>query len=181
MAQTPKKSPGRPKKEKFVRTPHAKHIHQDVIIPARPVVIPQPNVVVKHVEEKGKFLKWVVEVFKDERGVSSIKPIIAFLGSIALFGLVIYQGLYPDKFKPSDALINAIMVITMGGLGLDSADKFSFKNVNTSVNGNSINTSATTVGDQQPVVNMVGGMMGGVGIEDPDTVVVETADAYARS
>jgi hypothetical protein len=74
-----------------------------------------------------KFKKWIIELFKDERGSTSIKPVIAFLGAIFLCFTMTANSFSTQGFKPSDSLINAVMVITAIGMGADSVDKFSFK------------------------------------------------------
>jgi uncharacterized membrane-anchored protein len=69
------------------------------------------------------FKQWVIDLFKDERGSTSIKPVLAFIGSMFLYITMILS----HKFHPADNLVNAIMIITLTALGADSADKFSFK------------------------------------------------------
>ena len=73
------------------------------------------------------FKKWIVELFKDERGSISIKPVVAFLGAIFLCGTMVANSFTEEHFKPADTLVNAVMVITCIGLGADSIDKFSHK------------------------------------------------------
>lgn len=73
------------------------------------------------------FKQWLVELFKDERGSISIKPVVAFIGTLFLCGTMTANSFTEDHFKPSDSLVNAVMVITAIGLGADSLDKFSKK------------------------------------------------------
>jgi hypothetical protein len=73
------------------------------------------------------FKQWIIDLFKDERGSTSIKPVIAFLGALFLCGTMTANSFSTVGFKPSDSLINAVMVITAIGMGADSLDKFSFK------------------------------------------------------
>ena len=74
-----------------------------------------------------KFKDWIVELFKDERGSISIKPVVAFLGAIFLCGTMVANSFTEEHFKPADTLVNAVMVITCIGLGADSLDKFTKK------------------------------------------------------
>ncbi len=71
------------------------------------------------------FKKWVIELFKDERGSTSIKPLVAFLGTLFLCGTLIANSFSHGDVKPSDALVDAVMIITAIGMGADSLDKFS--------------------------------------------------------
>ena len=74
------------------------------------------------------FKKWIIDLFKDERGSTSIKPVIAFLGALFLCGTMTANSFTEEHFKPAAELVNAVMVITAIGMGADSLDKFSFKN-----------------------------------------------------
>ena len=74
-----------------------------------------------------KFKEWIIELFKDERGSISIKPVVAFLGAIFLCGTMTVNSFSEEHFKPSADLVNAVMVITAIGMGADSLDKFSHK------------------------------------------------------
>jgi hypothetical protein len=73
------------------------------------------------------FKKWIVDLFKDERGSTSIKPVIAFIGALFLCGTMLINSFTEEHFKPADSLVNAVMVITAIGMGADTLDKFSFK------------------------------------------------------
>jgi hypothetical protein len=73
------------------------------------------------------FKKWIIELFKDERGSISIKPVVAFIGALFLCGTMTVNSFSEEHFKPADTLVNAVMVITAIGLGADSIDKFSHK------------------------------------------------------
>ena len=74
------------------------------------------------------FKEWVIDLFEDERGRTSIKPLIAFIGTLFLCGSMLANSLMEGSFNPSDALINAVMIITSIGMGADSVDKFSRMN-----------------------------------------------------
>jgi hypothetical protein len=73
------------------------------------------------------FIAWIQDLFKDERGSTSIKPVIALLGSLFLCITMLLNSYTHEQFKPADNLVNAVMIITAIGMGADSLDKFSFK------------------------------------------------------
>lgn len=73
------------------------------------------------------FKQWVIDLFKDERGSTSIKPVVAFIGTLFLCGTMTANSFSEEHFKPADSLVDAVMVITAIGLGADSLDKFSKK------------------------------------------------------
>jgi hypothetical protein len=73
------------------------------------------------------FKQWIIDLFKDERGSTSIKPVIAFIGTLFLCGTMTANSFSEEHFKPSDELVNAVMIITAIGMGADSLDKFSVK------------------------------------------------------
>ena len=73
------------------------------------------------------FKQWVIELFKDERGSISIKPVVAFIGSLFLCSTMLVNSFSEEHFKPAAELVNAVMVITAIGMGADTIDKFSHK------------------------------------------------------
>jgi len=73
------------------------------------------------------FKQWVIDLFKDERGSISIKPVVAFIGALFLCGTMTANSFSEEHFKPADSLVDAVMIITAIGLGADSLDKFSKK------------------------------------------------------
>ena len=73
------------------------------------------------------FKEWIIDLFKDERGVTSIKPVVAFIGSLFLCITLCANSFSEERFKPSDKLVDAVMIITAIGMGADSLDKFSKK------------------------------------------------------
>jgi hypothetical protein len=75
------------------------------------------------------FKEWVIDIFKDERGAISVKPVIAFIGSLFLCGTMLANSFTEDHFKPAAELVNAVMVITAIGMGADTLDKFTSKKV----------------------------------------------------
>ena len=74
-----------------------------------------------------KFKEWVVEIFKDERGSISVKPVIAFIGALFLCVTMMLNSFSHADFAPSPELVNAVMLITGIGMGADTLDKFSHK------------------------------------------------------
>jgi hypothetical protein len=79
------------------------------------------------------FKQWIVELFKDERGSISVKPVIAFIGAMFLCITMIANSYSSKEIAPSDKLVDAVMVITAIGMGADTLDKFSKKDTSTPV------------------------------------------------
>jgi hypothetical protein len=75
------------------------------------------------------FKQWIIDLFKDERGSTSIKPVVAFIGTLFLCGTMTANSFTEAHYKPADSLVDAVLVITAIGLGADSLDKFSKKKV----------------------------------------------------
>jgi len=73
------------------------------------------------------FKEWIIDLFKDEKGSISIKPVVAFLGALFLCGTMLANSFTEEHFKPAAELVNAVMIITAIGMGADSLDKFSPK------------------------------------------------------
>jgi hypothetical protein len=73
------------------------------------------------------FKEWVIDLFKDERGAISVKPVIAFVGALFLCGTMLANSFSHADFSPSPELVNAVMVITAIGMGADTLDKFTKK------------------------------------------------------
>lgn len=74
-----------------------------------------------------EFKKWLVDLFKDERNATSIKPVVAFIGTLVLCTSMIISLISKRDIEPSETLVDAVVLITCVGLGSDSLDKFSFK------------------------------------------------------
>jgi hypothetical protein len=74
------------------------------------------------------FKEWILDLFRDERGGTSIKPLVALIGALTLCLAMVINVLYGKEWQPSDRLIEAVLVMTLGGLGGDTWDKFSTKN-----------------------------------------------------
>ena len=73
------------------------------------------------------FKEWVIDLFKDERGAISVKPVIAFVGALFLCGTMLANSFSHADFAPAPELVNAVMVITAIGMGADTLDKFTHK------------------------------------------------------
>jgi hypothetical protein len=73
------------------------------------------------------FKQWMIELFKDERGIISVKPVIAFFGALFLCGTMLANSYSAKDVAPSDKLVDAVMIITAIGMGADTIDKFSKK------------------------------------------------------
>lgn len=74
------------------------------------------------------FKSWVIDLFKDERGSTSIKPVVAAMGSLFLCVTMLINSFSHGDIKPADSLVEAVMIITALGMGADSLDKFSKRN-----------------------------------------------------
>ena len=68
---------------------------------------------------------WIVELFKDERGVASIKPVAAAICTIFLCVTMVINSFSHGDIKPSEELVDAVMFIALIGMGSDTFDKFS--------------------------------------------------------
>jgi hypothetical protein len=73
------------------------------------------------------FKQWLIELFKDERGAISVKPVVAFIGAMFLCMTMIANSYSSKEIAPSDKLVDAVMIITAIGMGADTVDKFSKK------------------------------------------------------
>jgi len=73
------------------------------------------------------FKEWLIDIFKDERGTISVKPVIAFIGALFLCGTMLANSFTEEHFKPAAELVNAVMIITGIGMGADTLDKFTKK------------------------------------------------------
>lgn len=74
------------------------------------------------------FKQWLLDLFKDERKSTSVKPVIAIIGTLFLCGALVVS-LYTNKENTqcSSDVIDAVTFITLMGMGADTLDKFSHK------------------------------------------------------
>jgi hypothetical protein len=73
------------------------------------------------------FKQWIIDLFKDERGSTSIKPVVALIGTLFLCITMTANSFSEEHFKPAAELVNAVMIITAIGMGADTLDKFTHK------------------------------------------------------
>jgi hypothetical protein len=73
------------------------------------------------------FKNWLLQLTKDERGSVSVKPVIAILGALFLSITMVINSFTHKEVEPADNLVEAVMIITVIGMGADSLDKFSMK------------------------------------------------------
>ena len=73
------------------------------------------------------FKEWIIDLFKDERKSISIKPVIAFMGAFFLCITLTANSFSHGDIKPSDALVEGVMYMTIAAMLGDTGDKFSFK------------------------------------------------------
>jgi len=73
------------------------------------------------------FKQWIIDLFKDERRSTSVKPLIALIGALFLCVTMMMNSFSIVDMKPAPELVNAVMVITAIGMGADTLDKFTKK------------------------------------------------------
>lgn len=72
-----------------------------------------------------RFIGWLGEVLKDERGAPSSKRIMGLTAGMTLCVTLLAQAFSPFTVEVSEPLVEALMWVCVGGLGLASLDKFS--------------------------------------------------------
>jgi hypothetical protein len=70
--------------------------------------------------------QWLNKLISVGDEVSS-KRFIALLGSIVLLATLVANSFSHQDIAPSDALVNAVLVLTLGCFGFTSIDKFAKK------------------------------------------------------
>jgi hypothetical protein len=73
------------------------------------------------------FKQWLTDLFLDERGGTSIKPVVGLLGSLFLCITLAVNVVLAGEFQPNERLIDAVLLMTLGAMGGDTWDKFSTK------------------------------------------------------
>jgi uncharacterized membrane protein YtjA (UPF0391 family) len=73
------------------------------------------------------FKQWVLDLLKDERGATSIKPVVALACTIFLCLALVANAFNHTGISPSDALVNAVMYVCIGAMIGDTGDKFSLR------------------------------------------------------
>jgi transposase len=84
------------------------------------------------------FKQWIIDLFKDEKGSTSVKPVVAFIGTLFLCVTMTLNSYSHESFEPAESLVNAVLVITAIGMGADTIDKFTKKSNNTTENNGNI-------------------------------------------
>ncbi len=71
-------------------------------------------------------LSWIKKMFSNRDEVSS-KRFVGITGSASLITTMVANSFTHQSLAPSESLVNAVVVISVGALGLTSADKFANK------------------------------------------------------
>ncbi len=76
-------------------------------------------------------MSWLSKLLGVGDEVSS-KRTVGLVGAAALVVTMIVNSFTDQEIAPSDALVNAVLILTLGSLGLTSVDKFAngVKNTN---------------------------------------------------
>lgn len=112
---------------------------------------PKPTPSTGREHDHTTFKTWIINLFEDERGMTSIKPVIAFLGAIFLCVSMIINGIHPE-YEPADFFVDAIMIITAIGMGADSIDKFSTRRRTTRRHYSSTSYSDENIGPSSEIL-----------------------------
>jgi hypothetical protein len=67
--------------------------------------------------------KFIVTLFKDERGKNSSKRFLGIFAGLTLCITLFINSFYSSEIKPADSLVNAVAMLSFGCLGLASVDK----------------------------------------------------------
>jgi len=71
-------------------------------------------------------MNWIKNLLSDGDAVSS-KRFIGLLGALTLLVMLVINSFSPQTIGPSDGLVNAVLVLTLGCFGFTSLDKFAKK------------------------------------------------------
>lgn len=71
-------------------------------------------------------MNWIKNLLSEGDAVSS-KRFIGILGAFILLTMLIINSFSPTTIGPSDGLVNAVLVLTLGCFGFTSLDKFAKK------------------------------------------------------
>ena len=74
--------------------------------------------------------EFVLDLFKDERGSISMKPLIGFMCSLFLCITLLANSFSHGDVRPSDKLVEAVRLSTIATVAGDTWDKFSKKKEN---------------------------------------------------
>lgn len=67
--------------------------------------------------------QWLQKVLSISDEVSS-KRVVGMIGALVLFGTMIANSFSPQNIAPSDGLVNAVLVLTLGCFGFTSIEKY---------------------------------------------------------
>jgi hypothetical protein len=70
--------------------------------------------------------EWFLKLIAVGDEVSS-KRVIGLLGALVLMTMLVVNSFSPQNIAPSDGLVNAVLVLTLGCFGFTSLDKFARK------------------------------------------------------
>lgn len=71
--------------------------------------------------------QWALDLFKDERGSTSIKPVVAFMCALFLCITLTANSFNHKEIAPSDGLVDAVMYVCISAMLGDTGDKFSLR------------------------------------------------------
>ena len=71
-------------------------------------------------------MTWIKNLLSEGDAVSS-KRFIGILGALVLLVMLVINSFSPTTIGPSDGLVNAVLVLTLGCFGFTSLDKFARK------------------------------------------------------
>ena len=76
------------------------------------------------------FKQWVIDLFKDERGSTSMKPVIGLFLALCLGSTLIANSFSHGDVKPSDSLVEWVAITLIAMVAGDTVDKFSRRKSN---------------------------------------------------
>ena len=71
-------------------------------------------------------MNWIKNLLSEGDAVSS-KRFIGISGALVLLVMLVINSFSPTTIGPSDGLVNAVLVLTLGCFGFTSLDKFAKK------------------------------------------------------
>ena len=77
-------------------------------------------------KEKMSFISFLIDLFKDERGSISIKPVVGLICTLTLC-TILFINCYKSDMELADVLVNSVLLLAIVGIGADTVDKFSIK------------------------------------------------------
>ncbi len=71
-------------------------------------------------------MNWIKNLLSEGDAVSS-KRFIGLVGAFVLLTMLVVNSFSPQTIGPSEGLVNAVLVLTLGCFGFTSLDKFARK------------------------------------------------------